>query len=87
MQQKNGHWETVKLLIEKNTTLVNEKKKYDRTLLMVACMSGCIRSVKILLENHANINDKDVNGDTALIYATPQCWTRYIVFRNRSTIN
>lgn len=67
---KNGHWETVKLLIEKNTALVNEKKKYDRTLLMVACMSGCIRSVKILLENHANINDKDVNGDTALIYAT-----------------
>lgn len=48
---------------------VNSKDEWNRTALMEASRNGCSKVVGLLLENGGNVNDKDVFGRTALIYA------------------
>ena len=46
-----------------------QKSNYDRTPLMMAACGGHIETVKLLLENSVDINDKSSEGKTAAMYA------------------
>lgn len=65
---KEGHFEIVKLLLEKEAN-VNHQSNYGWTALMLACEKGNIKIVKLLLEKKAQINLKNIEKSTALMIA------------------
>jgi ankyrin repeat protein len=55
-------------LIERKAD-VNAKNAVGQTALMLAAGRGAIRVVRVLVEAHARLNEKDRDGRTALDYA------------------
>jgi serine/threonine protein kinase/ankyrin repeat protein len=68
MAAGNGHYETVKVLIDAGAD-VNTKGYRGWTALMVSACRGHAGIVKLLLASGADINAKDEAGKTALILA------------------
>lgn len=54
----------------KRGELINKKDKRGLTPLIMAIKDNCFDKVKILIKNNANVNFKDKNGWTSLIFST-----------------
>ena len=65
-----GTTETVKLLVEKGKANVNGNFHEGATCLMEASYQGHIDCVSILLENGADVDERNEDGDTALMWAS-----------------
>jgi ankyrin repeat protein len=63
-----GSIEIIKLLIKKDTNIINTKNNYGITPLMMACMNDNIECLELILENTIEIS-KDNKGNTALMHA------------------
>ncbi|MEE9442081.1 MAG: ankyrin repeat domain-containing protein [candidate division Zixibacteria bacterium] len=57
---------TVKRLITKDLSLVNQKDNYDNTLLHIAADSGYVKIAEYLLGEGADISTKNAEGNTPL---------------------
>ncbi|MFC1652638.1 ankyrin repeat domain-containing protein [Planctomycetota bacterium] len=66
---KNGHVQTVKLLLEQGTA-VNAPDEDNRTALMWAAFDGYTPVVQLLIDHGAEVNTLDNIGRTALMYAS-----------------
>ena len=66
---RNGHTETVKLLVEIGDANVNHVSNYGMTALMLAAEKGHIETVKKLIEKGAVVNIENNDGNTALMLA------------------
>ena len=60
--------EIVSLLIEKDADINIAESEYRRTPLHQVCFEGTLEIVRNLLDNGANINAKDIHGNTPLFY-------------------
>jgi ankyrin repeat protein len=56
-------------LIEDNPTLLNAANEYGWTSLMLACSRGHISLVKWLIDQGVDLNQRDLDGFTALTHA------------------
>lgn len=65
----NGHYKTVKLLLE-NAAEVNIENAYGATSLIFASKYGKKRLTKLLIDYNADLNHQDMAGRTALMWAT-----------------
>lgn len=66
----------VKMLLEAGARAsINAKDKDGRTALMLAAERGHAETIKLLLEAGAAINDKDIYGQTPLMYARGHRYT------------
>jgi len=59
----SGSLEMVKLILRKAPDLINSVTDESRTPLMIACMKNFAASVKLLVENDANVSVKDCVSD------------------------
>ena len=67
---QNGDLNEVKRLLSINPSIINEKDKEKDTAIMKACRDcRAVNVVAFLLENGANINDRDTIDQTPLIIA------------------
>ncbi|CAG2234020.1 unnamed protein product [Mytilus edulis] len=72
---KQGHYETVKLLLNSNRqTLISRvdtrtKDNYEWSILHSACYKGHIEIVEFLIDIGMNVNDRTINGCTPLFLA------------------
>lgn len=67
---QNGDLNEVKRLLSINPSIINEKDKEKDTAIMKACRDcHAVNVVAFLLENGANINDRDTIDQTPLIIA------------------
>ena len=69
------HHHVVKTLIEKNkipdiASLINKKNYKGTSCLLDACIEGNCNIIKLLLQNGANVNIVDLNGNTPLHIAS-----------------
>jgi len=55
---------------KKNTHYIQEKHESDDTPLVIACLDRDITRVKTLLQQGNDVNEKDSNGWTALMYVS-----------------
>ncbi|KAF4517990.1 hypothetical protein B566_EDAN008826, partial [Ephemera danica] len=62
---KNNHIEIMRLLLHRDTSLLNMQNKYSQTALHLACMEPNSEAVQILLSYDCSVNERDVNGKTA----------------------
>ena len=69
---RNGDLEEVKNILKNNRININYHKKDDRnwTPLRVSCNYGRLEVVKFLVEKGADIEIKDLDGNTPLILAS-----------------
>jgi serine/threonine-protein phosphatase 6 regulatory ankyrin repeat subunit B len=65
-----GYSKLFKLLFEAEVNSENIRDKQGNTLLIMATKLGLESVVKSLLENGANVNERNNDNDTALIWAT-----------------
>ena len=68
LKNKNGFIFFQYLITDKKMA-VNIKNKYNKTLLMSAIEADNIKAFDFIIEKNVNINEKDIDGKTALIYA------------------
>jgi ankyrin repeat protein len=67
---QNGDLNEVKRLFALNPSIINEKDREKDTAIMKACRDcNAVNVVAFLLENGANINDRDIIDQTPLIIA------------------
>ena len=59
----------IKLILSIDKNIVNYKDKYNNTLLIFASSFNNIDLTKLLLDNGADVNAKDIYGYTSLDYA------------------
>jgi hypothetical protein len=64
----NGHYETVRLLIERGAA-VNQRSRLGTTALMIACSAGFEEIARLLIENGADVRLCAQSGWTALMEA------------------
>jgi len=48
---------------------INHQDLDGKTALMISCIKGDLKSIKILIANKANVSLKDNSGKSALTYA------------------
>ena len=66
LASKRGHLQMVQYLIEKQNIDVNTKGYEKRTPLHYACEKGYLQIVEYLISKGANIEEKDIDGNTPL---------------------
>lgn len=69
---ETGNLKKIKALLKENPTLVNEKDSYGMTALHWAVDKRRFRAAEMLIEEGADVNAADKNGETPLFYATNQ---------------
>lgn len=68
-----GHFDIVKLLVEKYNANVNATNKYGWTPLIFSCRKGDIQLTEYLINNGAEVNTVTKDGKSVLIYAIMSC--------------
>lgn len=68
LTSKSG-FEVVKFLLTKGAGVNKLEGNFHNTPLMIASRFGALSSVKMLLDKGAEIDNKTINGETALFYA------------------
>jgi serine/threonine-protein phosphatase 6 regulatory ankyrin repeat subunit B len=64
-----GHADVVKVLLAVGTADINAKDKDGTNALMAASVRGHKSVVELLLQSKSNVNDQNVDGHTALMFA------------------
>ena len=77
MTTKNGHTETVAMLLEKGAD-VNAKDIFGKTILMEASSRGHTEIVALLIKKGADVNAKDIFGNTVLMEASSMGHTEIV---------
>ncbi len=67
--------EKVKILLEKGVNVNVQEDKDDRTPLMMAVTSGNLNITEMLVEAHANVNIRQLDGDSPLLRAASEGMT------------
>ncbi|OUM59850.1 hypothetical protein PIROE2DRAFT_30584, partial [Piromyces sp. E2] len=57
------------LVLDRNHSLLNQTNNKKENALIIATKLHCDKVVRVFLEYHANINQQDIHGNTALHYA------------------
>ena len=66
---QGGKYDTAKLLIEHGANIDNHENLFGNVPLHLAISFGHIRILRLIIENHASIDFKALDGATALTYA------------------
>jgi ankyrin repeat protein len=74
---KNGHLETVKLLLDQGAN-VNSKDRFGNFALVLATSGRYIEIVRLLLDQGANVDSKDNEGDPVLQIASKNGYTEIV---------
>jgi ankyrin repeat protein len=64
-----GHVDIVRFIADFDPSTLNAKDEDGTNALMVACANSNVEMVKTLVEKGININDQNLDGHTALIFA------------------
>ena len=73
---RKSNIDEVKKQVEENPELINKKDENGSTPLIMGTFEGSLELVKFFIEKKANIEDRDINGNTALIYAAKKGYTK-----------
>lgn len=72
--------EAIRVLIETGKCKIDAVDSKGRSALLLACGTGFVDSVKLLLKNKADVKASDNNGSTPLIVACRKCVIIHILF-------
>ena len=73
LASENGDLDTVRTILSHNPSLINEKNEKGWSAIIVATYFGQKNIIELLLSFGGNINDRNFNGTTVIMYAKDFC--------------